>query len=605
MDLLPELLESQAGIEVAPNLVVGHRFNSRQLESLRPEKGDGVLQQAAADAQTAYTGVDRQVWDAPHQVLGRNSCRDVPHHVAVQLGDEGALGVRRHLGLHRAPLALPPGRRQSSRPPPVDGAFDADQLEPLDRNRLHPIEIGRRHWADDDARGKIAGRSCRPLVIHLVTLYTIEPEEPQDRMTASPATNAEQPPIREGAGQRPAARRDPRLDWWRDAKFGLFIHWGLYAIPAGEWKGQRIPGIGEWIMLRARVPVHEYEQLAGRFNPVKFDAAEWVSLARRAGQKYLVITAKHHDGFCLFDSKFTEYDIVDATPFGRDPLKELAAECQKQGVKLGFYYSQTQDWHHQFGDGNDWDYAVPSDEQFDRYVRGYVAPQVRELLTNYGPICLIWFDTPKRMTPDQSCLLTDLVHELQPDCLVSGRVGNQLGDYAEARDNVIPDAAVEMDWETPATINDTWGFKHYDQDWKSVSDLVRKLVDSASKGGNYLLNVGPTAEGVIPPPSVERLLGVGEWLQRNGESVYGTRRGPLQSLGWARTTAKPGKLYLHVFDWPAGGHLRQPSLGQAPSGASLLADGTRLRVTREGDTLVIAGPAAAPDPIDTVVVLDT
>jgi alpha-L-fucosidase len=418
-------------------------------------------------------------------------------------------------------------------------------------------------------------------------------------------TPADEGPIREGARQRPEAQQDPRLDWFRDAKFGMFIHWGLYAIPAGEWKGERVPGIGEWIMYRARIPVQEYEQLAKQFNPVKFDAAEWVSLAKRAGQKYLVITSKHHDGFCLFDSKVSDYDIVDATPFGRDPLKELAAECQKQGIKLGFYYSQTQDWHHPNGDGNYWDYDEDK-KDFDGYVREYVVPQVREILTNYGPICLIWFDTPKRMTPDQSQMLTDLVHELQPDCLVSGRIGNQFGDYAEARDNVIPEEAVDMDWETPATINDTWGFKHYDENWKSPQDLIRKLVDIVSKNGNYLLNVGPTAEGVIPPPSVERLEAMGKWLETNGDSIYGTRPGPLHRLGWARTTQKPGKIYLHVFDWPAGGKLTLTRLGERVSRAYLLAgdDQTSLPVSVDGDTTTIAGPAQAPDPINTVVVLE-
>src|SRR6185437_6614931 len=242
--------------------------------------------------------------------------------------------------------------------------------------------------------------------------------------------------IREGTRQRAEARTDPRLQWFRDAKFGLFIHWGLYAVPAGEWKGRPIAGIGEWIMKRAAIPVAEYEQLAKRFNPVKFDAAEWVAMAKAAGQKYIVITSKHHDGFAMYHSKVSAYNIVDATPFKRDPLKDLAAECQKQGIKLGFYYSQTQDWHHPNGDGNDWDF-VEEQNDFDGYVEHYVKVQVRELLTGYGPICLIWFDTPKRMTLEQSHQLADLVHELQPDCLVSGRIGNAVGDYAEAGDNKI------------------------------------------------------------------------------------------------------------------------------------------------------------------------
>ena len=391
-----------------------------------------------------------------------------------------------------------------------------------------------------------------------------------------------------------------RLDWWRDARFGLFIHWGLYAIPAGEWHGQPIPGIGEWIMLRARIPVHEYEQLARQFNPVSFDADAWVQLAKRAGQKYLVITAKHHDGFCMFDSKLTNYNTVNATPFGRDPMRELAAACQKHGIRLCFYYSQTQDWHHPDGDGNDWDYYEVR-KDFAGYVENYGKPQVRELLTNYGPIGLIWFDTPKSMSADQSQSLVDLVHQLQRECLVNGRVGNQLGDYASTGDNKIPVSQLgELDWETPATINDTWGFKRDDHNWKSVPDLVRNLVDIASKGGNYLLNVGPTAEGVIPQPSVERLEGIGRWLSVNGESVYGTRAGPIQGLDWCRSTVRDDQLFLHVFDWPSDGVLRLPPLPRAVNGAHLLVEpSVQLRVS--GAT--INGPARPPDAIDSVVVL--
>ena len=412
--------------------------------------------------------------------------------------------------------------------------------------------------------------------------------------------------IRKSASQREGAREDPRLGWWREAKFGMFIHWGLYAIPAGVWKGERIPGIGEWIMYRARIPVGEYEQLAKQFNPLKFDAAEWVALAKNAGQKYIVITSKHHDGFCMFRSEVGDYNIVDATPFGRDPLKELAAECRRQGIKLGFYYSQTQDWHHPDGDGNDWDYGE-EEKDFAGYLEDYVKPQVRELLTNYGPIGLIWFDTPKRITAEQSRSLLDLVHQMQPDCLVSGRLGNVLGDYAEAGDNRIPEQALDIDWETPATINDTWGFKMHDHNWKSSQDLIRKLVDIVSKGGNYLLNVGPTAEGVIPQPSACRLLAVGEWLKINGEAVYGTSPGPLQGLDWCRSTVKPGRHYLHVFDWPEGGEIRVPRFEGRLTKAYLLADPSRvaLPVAREGDGAIIRGPHQAPDPIDTVVVLES
>lgn len=408
--------------------------------------------------------------------------------------------------------------------------------------------------------------------------------------------------IRQERGQREGAQQDPRLGWWREARFGMFIHWGLYAIPAGEWNGQKIPGIGEWIMYRARIPVAEYEPLAKQFNPVKFNAAEWVSLAKKAGQKYLVITSKHHDGFCMYKSDLTGYNIVDATPFGRDPLKELAAECQKQGLKLGFYYSQTQDWHHPDGDGNDWDYDE-AQKDFAGYIDNYVKPQVRELLTNYGPIAIIWFDTPKGITVEQSQTLLDLCREIQPDCLVCGRLGNTLGDYASTGDNKIPQMAVEADWETPATINDTWGFKTADHNWKSPKELIHKLVDIVSKGGNYLLNVGPTAEGIIPQPSVERLLAIGDWLKVNGEAVYGTKPGPIQGLAWCRSTARPGKVYLHILAWPQGGEIKLSGL-QA-TGASLLSDASRtaLPLKSQSGEVIIQGPSEAPDAINTVIVL--
>ena len=404
--------------------------------------------------------------------------------------------------------------------------------------------------------------------------------------------------------------REKRLKWWREARFGMFIHWGLYSVPAGEWKGKLIPGIGEWIMNRAKIPVAEYEQLAPQFNPVKFNAEEWVNVAKSAGAKYIVITAKHHDGFAMYGSKASKYNIVDATPFKRDPLKELATAAQKAGIKLCFYYSQTQDWHEFDAVGNDWDFPDESKKNFARYLEEKVKPQVRELLTNYGPVGLIWFDTPRNITKEQSKELVDLVHQLQPDCLVSGRVGHGLGDYDSVGDNQISVGQVKRDWESPVTMNDTWGFKKDDNNWKSTAILIRQLVQIASRGGNYLLNVGPTSEGLIPQPSVERMAEIGQWLKVNSEGVNGTGPSPFAyELPWGIITTKPGKLYLHVFDWPQK-ELVLYGIKNKVQKAYLLANKSGLKITQQTDkaldhySLQIQLPDVAPDKNDSVIALE-
>ena len=418
--------------------------------------------------------------------------------------------------------------------------------------------------------------------------------------------------------------RAARMHWFREAKFGLFIHWGLYAIPAGEWKGQPVAGIGEWIMNRAKIPVKEYEQLAARFNPEKFSAEEWVQLAVDAGMKYIVITSKHHDGFAMYGSKVSPYNIVDATPFKRDPLKELAAACARHKMRFGFYYSQAQDWHEADGAGNNWDFGPDEKKDFDRYLRSKAEPQVKELLSGYGPVCLIWFDTPRMMTPERSQRFIDILHQLQPACLIDGRLGSA-GDYRSMGDNRIPPTVVKEDWEVPATLNHTWGFKKDDTDWKPPSELIFKLVDIVSKGGNYLLNVGPTAEGLIPKASQDNLRSVGQWLKVNGQAVYGAGPTPFgDELGaysetekdkdgkpvfkaredW-RCTTRPGRIYIHLFKWP-GGSFEIRGMKSTVKKAYLLADParTRLRFKTTGETVNIALPAKAPAEYDSVLCLE-
>jgi len=417
--------------------------------------------------------------------------------------------------------------------------------------------------------------------------------------------------------------KQARLAWFREAKYGLFIHWGLYAIPAGQWQGARVPGIGEWIMFRARIPVPEYEKLAQGFNPVKFDADAWVALAKDAGMKYIVITSKHHDGFALFDSKVSRWDVVDATPFKRDILKELAAACAKQGMPLGFYYSQAQDWNDPNGAGNTWDYGPDEKKDFDKYLRGKAEPQVRELLTGYGPVALVWFDTPRMMSAERAQRFTDIVRQLQPKTLIDGRLG-AAGDYVSTGDNVIPGQVQAAAWEVPATLNHTWGYRSDDHDWKSAGDVTFKLVDIVSKGGNYLLNVGPMADGVIPQPSQDVLRTVGRWLKLNGEAVYGAGptpwgdelgessakgakdlRGNPLFLGrneW-RVTTKPGKLYFTFFTEPRV-PFELPSMKNVVKRAYRLADAqpVEIRVEEGRPRLVIERPIL--DPTATVVVVE-
>jgi len=409
--------------------------------------------------------------------------------------------------------------------------------------------------------------------------------------------------------------QDERMEWWKEARFGLFIHWGLYAQPAGEWKGEQISGISEWIMARAKIPVKEYEQLAETFNPEKYNAEEWVMLAKNAGMKYIVITSKHHDGFAMFHSKASKYNIVDATPFDRDPLKELAEACEKHGMRLGFYYSQAQDWHEPGGTywniedgGTHWDPDLER-EPLMKYIEGKAVPQVKEILENYGGLDILWWDTPRGMTEEAARVLQDVADQY-PDMLVNNRLYRPWpGDFSTPEQHV-PPTGLDYDWEVCMTMNTSWGYKHYDDNWKSSETLIRMLVDIASKGGNLLLNVGPTAEGLIPDPSIERLKKIGEWMAVNSESIYGTGASPFFKLPWGRCTAKETEkgaiLYLHIFDWPEDRVLRVPGLVTKLKTVYLLADKEQeLTFESEGEDLLIHLPAERPDPINTVIVVET
>ena len=410
------------------------------------------------------------------------------------------------------------------------------------------------------------------------------------------------------AGETPA-QRDARMAWWRDARFGMFIHWGVYSVPAGTYNGKKIPGIGEWIMNRGKIPMAEYQSFAKEYNPVKYKPDEWVRLAKAAGMKYIVITAKHHDGFANFDTKASDWNIVHATPYGQDVLKPLAAACRKYGVKLGFYYSQAQDWNNGgAASGGKWDPA--QQHSMDDYLDQVAVPQMRELLSNYGEFpAVLWWDTPTDMTQERADKLIELL-KLKPGIIHNNRLGGGYKGDTETPEQFVPATGFPgRDWETCMTMNDTWGYKSYDNNWKSTETILRNLVDIASKGGNYLLNVGPTSEGQIPEPSVERLKAVGTWMKVNGEAIYGTTASPFKRLPWGRCTKKvsaDGKattLYLHIFNWPTNGSLLVPGLKNSVTSARLLATGKKLKFSSTADGVEVKVPAAAPDKISSTVVL--
>jgi alpha-L-fucosidase len=439
-------------------------------------------------------------------------------------------------------------------------------------------------------------------------------------------------------------QKDARMQWWREARFGMFIHWGLYCVPGGIYKGQKINGLGEWIMNYASIPVADYAKYADQFNPTQFDADRFVSIAKSAGMKYIVITAKHHDGFAMFKSE-DPFNIVDATPFKRDVVKELSIAARKQGIKFGVYYSQSQDWHHPGGyaigrvgrkNGTHWDPAA-QDGSYDDYINNVAVPQVRELLTSIHPDVL-WWDTPGPITLEQAARLHDLL-SLCPDIITNNRLmearvpGAFIGD-TETPEQRIPATGFPggRDWETCMTINDTWGYKSTDTHFKTTQTLLRNLIDIASKGGNYLLNVGPTPQGVIPAPEVDRLAEIGKWLAVNGDAIYGSGPNPFPAASptpasgpttgpstarsraraarvvwdW-RATTKPGLIYLHIFQWPASGKFTPPMIDGEVTKAYLLADPSHAPLDIASDKpgiYTISLPKDAPDPIASVVCLE-
>jgi alpha-L-fucosidase len=409
--------------------------------------------------------------------------------------------------------------------------------------------------------------------------------------------------------------KEQPLDWFREAKFGMFIHWGPYSGLAGEWKGQKqTENQAEWIMKYLKIPVNEYREMAHKMNPVIFNAKEWVQLAKATGMKYIVITAKHHDGFAMYHSGVTKYNIVDWTPFGRDPLKELSDACAEEGIKFCVYYSHREDWDHPGGYGNDWDYDndwgdnLFPQEKFRKYLEEKAKPQLQELLTNYGPIGLVWFDRGM-YTQEQGLEFVKLVKDIQPSCLINSRVGNYnqelLGDYQSMSDNGMPPGGIEEYWEAPMTLNRTWGFRKSDTLWKSPETVIQRLVEIVSRGGNYLLNIGPTGEGEIPEATVDIFNKVGPWIKRNTESIYGTTVSPFPEIPWGYATVKGTNVYLFVRDWPKDGVLTLYGMKNSVKSARLLIDKSlTLSFNQTGNTTSFNLPLTPPDKPITVLVLE-
>ncbi len=420
---------------------------------------------------------------------------------------------------------------------------------------------------------------------------------PNTSLAADTTSGSPNPGVNESAAQH-----DARMQWWREARFGMFIHWGIYAVPAQ----------GEWYMTTGHVPKAEYEKYAQQFDPVKFDAATWVRIAKEAGMKYLVITSKHHDGFCMFNTKATDYNVVDATPWHHDPLKDLSEQCHLQGVRFCVYYS-IMDWHHP-------DQAPAKDDpEHPEYnptkmrpgrkadYTQYLKTQLGELIRQYHP-GVLWFDGswPGWWTEADGQALYNWLRRQDPSLIINNRVKGA-GDYGTPEQS-IPATGLKEDWETCMTINNNWGYNAEDHDFKSTVTLLRNLIDIASKGGNYLLNVGPTAQGIIPQPEVARLAAMGRWLKVNGDAIYDTTASPFKRLPWGRCTKRISSgettLFLHVFDWPADGKLMVPGLKNPVESARLLVSGERLGFSRTEDGVIVRVPESAPDKISTTVVLE-
>lgn len=399
-----------------------------------------------------------------------------------------------------------------------------------------------------------------------------------------------------GESVRAGAETDERTALFRDGKYGMFIHWGLYSHLGGQWKEQTFYGIGEWILNQMAIDRSEYMALAAQFNPVDFDATEIVRVAKEAGMKWIIITAKHHEGFAMFQSAHP-FNIVDASPFGRDPMKELAEACREAGLGFGFYYSHNQDWTAPGGAGGPDRNDDGSPATFDQYFEEKCYPQVVEICSNYGELAFVWFDTPGGMPARHVKALAEVVARKQPMAMLCSRIGHGMGDYVSLGDMEVPLRNRSELWETCDTTNDSWSYAWYDQNWKSPREILHRLVSTVARGGTYLLNVGPDGKGRIPAMAADNLIQAGAWIKEHPGVIYGASPSPWgQAQPWGDVTRKGNTLHIVVFDWPSDRRVFLPGMRGNPSSAELIGhDGRRhaLTIGKEGSWTVIEAAEAA------------
>jgi alpha-L-fucosidase len=423
------------------------------------------------------------------------------------------------------------------------------------------------------------------------------------------------------------SNHDKRIQWWQNARFGMFIHWGVYSLPGGEWKGQKVSGYAEHLMRKEKITRAEYLDLAHEFDPVKFNADQWVLQAKNAGVKYIIITAKHHDGFAMYDSKVSDFNIVKQSAWKHDPMADLSSACKKYGIKFGFYYSHAFDWEHPDAPGNDWEYNNPGGDKnlfgggnwYDvhsellpkaqHYVDVKAIPQITELINNYHPD-ILWFDTPAKLPLSENIRILKAIRALDSNVVVNGRLvrstAENFGDYKNTADRPAEFYPVSGNWEAIPTTNESYGYSKFDLSHKPVSFFVQLLAKAASKGGNLLMNIGPKGDGTFDIKDINILQGIGRWMQQNGESIYGTTASSLPFQNWGVSTMKGNKMYLHIFNYPSDGKLHVGGLVSTPSQIRFLSSSSsNLKTERTNSKdIVIHLPLQAPDKMNTVIVLD-